>query len=150
MLKILYRLDELDSSEHNLVADASNRLEVGEFQFFQLSFLAWYGREADTAFLERAFFGYMLENRVPHWARHYAREIIRRDDEGVLAPYAPEYHQFDRTYKPPPASGHGWPRRLAVFLLLGALLALAFVALTLYTGTMVPPGVTCFFPPCSW
>ncbi|NIP73204.1 MAG: hypothetical protein GWO16_09340, partial [Gammaproteobacteria bacterium] len=77
MFKILYQLDELDNIEANVVAEAANRLGVGEFQLFQLAHTAWHGREVDPHQIEAVFFDYMLHDRVPHWVRQFARNVIR-------------------------------------------------------------------------
>lgn len=147
MLKILYKPDALDNVESNLVAEAANRLEVGEFQVFQLGYFAWFGCEIEAKALENAFFGYLLENQVPHWVRHFARRIVQLDDQGGLHPYAPEYHRYDRNYAPPThVEPAGIVKVLAVLLLVGAVLLAVIVS----AGNVVPKGVNCLYPPCYW
>jgi hypothetical protein len=144
MLRILYRLDKTDTVEANLVAEAANRLGVGEFQFFRLAHESWFGADVDPKQLEPAFLGYMQEDAVPPYVRHFARTVIQRDDAGLLDPEADEFHRFDAGGVPPPRSLAG-TYTIAMVLLITA----AFMALNIYTyrpGAM--QGQSCNFPPC--
>lgn len=144
MLKIFYRPDKLDTIEANLVAEAANRLGVGEFQFFRLAHREWFDREVQAADLEPAFLGYMLHDQVPHYVRQYARNVIQRDDAGALDPEATEYHIFDHD-RPAPR------RRLfgAYQIAIVVIFTIVFMGLVMYTYTPVfLEGGSCLFPPC--
>lgn len=147
MLKILYRLDDTDNIEANLVAEAANRLEVGEFQFFRLAHRDWYGRQVDAKELEPAFLEYMLHDRVPHYVRHHARNIIAQDDEGRLDPLAEQYHVFDRDLPTPKRRFSG-----AIHVALVLIITVVFMGLMLFTyhPTFLIEGDRCMFPPCPF
>ena len=141
MFKLLYHPGEIDDPEADVIAEASNRLDVGEFQVFQLGYESWYGRAPDSQMIELCFVGYLTDNRMPPWARHYAREIIKLDDGGGLDSTDPVYHRFDPPHRAP-ARIYGWS------ILLGTLGVVAlFLTLIAVGGEMVdaPP---CMFPPC--
>ena len=146
MLKILYQLDDLDNIDANLVAEAANRLAVGEFQFFQLAYYSWNGQDAEPKAMEREFLLYMLHDKVPPWVRQYARQIIRQDDEGQLDPGLASYHRFDRGTSSPDANytKGGWLKVIATLL---AALGLIYLMLV---GWNIDPSQPprCYFPPC--
>lgn len=144
MLKILYQLDDLDNIEANLMAEAANRLGVGEFQFFQLAYYSWFGRDLHAKLMERAFLEYMLQDKVPPWARQFARNIIRMDEEGRLNPGDASYHRFDQSL---PGAAH--TLRGVTTVIATLLFALVFIYLML-TGLDTEPSDTqrCYFPPC--
>ncbi len=56
--------------------------EVREFDLFALAHRWWFGRRLDRQALERVFAAYMFAGAVPPWARHYAREILRKSGMG--------------------------------------------------------------------
>ncbi len=60
-----------------LVLDAANRLQIKEFDLFDLAHRWWFGRRAQPEALERVFVAYMFSRAVPPWVRHFAREILR-------------------------------------------------------------------------
>jgi hypothetical protein len=60
----------------SLVSVAAARLELGEFELFRLAHRWWFGAEAQSQILERIFAAYMFRQESPHWARHYAREVL--------------------------------------------------------------------------
>ncbi len=95
MFKIFFELGEMDNIEKNLLAEASNRLDVGEFQFLQLGYAEWFGSELDAKSMEAVFFAYLTQDTVPHWARHYARKVIALSDEGKLDHNDPRFHRYD-------------------------------------------------------
>lgn len=144
MLRIFYRLDRLDNIEANLVAEAANRLGVGEFQFFRLAHEEWFGDTADPKQLEPAFLGYMLRDHVPHYVRQYARNVIDRDESGLLDTEAARFHRFDAGAPPPEARFAGW--YIVAFV---ALITAAFIGLTVLTyQPKMADGEICRFPPC--
>ena len=56
------------------VIEAANALEVSEYTIFEWAYHAFYGRTEREA-IERAFGLYIAHNKVPHWLRHYLREM---------------------------------------------------------------------------
>ncbi len=58
------------------IVDAAARLDLGEFEVLRLSYRWWFGAEAEARALERVFAAYMFRQQCPHWARHYAREVL--------------------------------------------------------------------------
>ncbi len=101
----LLRPDREENPERAEVGRAANLLQVGEFQFLQLAYRAWHGREMPETAVDRIFSSYMLHNAVPYWAQHYAREIMRRDAAGLLEPNDPLYHGYDVDYRGSVANG---------------------------------------------
>ena len=146
MFRWIYRLDETDSIEANLVAEASNRLMVGEFQLFQLAYEAWYGNAPNADLLEPMFFDYLMHNEIPFWARNFARRTIESDDRGELNAQDARYHQFDRDFGADTAQRHGVWRVATVFAV--TVLFLAWMVLAEWEPT--PEINRCHFPPCSW
>ncbi|MCH8843185.1 MAG: hypothetical protein IID61_09430 [SAR324 cluster bacterium] len=141
MFKLLHNPDEADADLANVISEASNRLDVGEFQLFQLSYESWYGRHPAPEVIEPFFFTYLYHDKMPAWARHYARKIIELDDRGGLVGNDPSYHRFDKGHQPP-AKWIGWVVMVttlgvvALFLLLMSIVGRDFV------------GGRCMFPPC--
>lgn len=148
MLRILYRLAETDTIEANLVAEAANRLGVGEFQFFQLAHEAWFGATVNPEALEPVFLSYMLNDNVPPYVRHFARNVIQRDDAGKLDAQADEFHRFDRgTTRRALLS---LPRGVTIVTLVVVFTA-TFMALMLYQHRPAIIGTpNCQFPPCPF
>jgi hypothetical protein len=68
------------------VGTASRILQVSEFRFFHLAYFQWYGRENSDKGIESVFSNYMLKNEIPHWVRHFAREVLSRYSLGILDP----------------------------------------------------------------
>lgn len=144
MFKILYQLDDLDNIEANLVAEAANRLGVGEFQFFQLAYYAWYGDDIEPKRMEDEFFGYMVQDKVPPWVRQYARNIIKQDDAHEMDPTDSSYHRYDLGTPPPSYSFSGISKVAAVLLF-----TLLFMGGLIVTYEMnYNMSQRCFFPPC--
>ncbi len=95
LLQTLLRPDHDEHPERAEVARAANLLQIGEFQLLQLAYHDWHGEDVATEAINRLFKTYMLENDVPHWARHYARRIVALDDDGMLDDREPRYHRYD-------------------------------------------------------
>ena len=90
--------EELEHAERVEVCQAANLLQVGEFQFLQLAYREWFGKDLPEALVSRLFTTYMLNNEVPHWARHYARVILMREANGSLIENDSRYHRYDHDY----------------------------------------------------
>ena len=81
-----------------VVIAAANQLQVGEFQLLQLAYREWHGQDLPEALIAHLFTSYMLDNEVPHWARHYARGILDRHERGEIDDTAPSFHRYDHEY----------------------------------------------------
>jgi len=90
--------EEQQHPERTEVARAANHLQVGEFQLLQLAYREWHDQDLPIALVDRLFNAYMLHDEVPHWARHYARQINRLADEGRIHDQDPRYHRYDHEY----------------------------------------------------
>ena len=142
-LKLFYSLEE---PEDNIVAQAANRLGVGEFQIFQLAHADWFGTEADVKWLEPIFFRYLMQDQTDPWVRHYARRIIDLDDRGALEAQGEHYHRYDAGSMRPlsPRSGLLTVVALTVFVLV------FFGVSMMVLNGIIPDSVVCMFPPCHW
>ncbi len=81
-----------------VVISAANQLQIGEFQLLQLAYRDWYDKDLPEALVSELFTSYMLQNHVPHWARHYARGIIEGYEKGELDDNARSFHRYDHEY----------------------------------------------------
>jgi hypothetical protein len=95
----LLRPDLEDEPDKALIGRAANLLQVGEFQFLQLAYREWHGENLPDALNGPLFSQFMLYDRVPMWARHYARRIVELDRQGRLDDSDPRFHQFDNDYR---------------------------------------------------
>jgi len=100
LLETLLRPDHDDEEmkERGVVIDAANQLQVGEFQLLQLAYRDWHGEDLPEALISKIFTDYMTRSQVPHWARHYARNIIRGCDNGSIDENDQAFHHYDHEY----------------------------------------------------
>ena len=110
--------EDPDSLERGEVAKAANILMVGEFQFLQLAYYEWFGRDMPTSIVDRLFGAYMFKNHVPHWARAFARRVIEKDERGFIDPHSPFFHRYDSDYVTHVPGGLKRFCRVAAFLVL--------------------------------
>jgi hypothetical protein len=66
---------------------SSRLLQMSEFKFLQLAYSWWYGRDISEKNMESIFADYMLKNEVPHWARHFARQVLSQYSHRILDPH---------------------------------------------------------------
>jgi hypothetical protein len=90
--------EELEFKERAQVCSAANVLQVGEFQLLQLAYREWFGEDLPEALVAKLFTDYMMHSEVPHWARHYARVVLMREESGQLDINNPSYHRYDHDY----------------------------------------------------
>jgi len=90
--------EELEMKERLVVISAANQLQIGEFQLLQLAYREWFDKDLPEALVSKLFTSYMLDNRVPHWARHYARRIIDDYESGEIDDNAAAFHHYDHDY----------------------------------------------------
>ena len=96
--KTLMRPDREEDPEQTLIARAANVLQVGEFQFLQLAYADWHGRDMPSEMSSNLFAAYMLRNEVPAWARHFARWVLRQAEIGLIDSKDPSFHRYDNDY----------------------------------------------------
>lgn len=140
LFQTLMRPDREESAQRAEVARAANLLQIGEFQLLQLAYHDWHGRDVTPDAINRLFRTYMMENEVPHWARHYARHIMALDAAGVLDDQEPRYHRYDedsRTHV-----SHGVRQfcmvAAAVTICIGGALLISYLATGGNTAVMPP------------
>jgi len=90
--------EELEFKERAQVCSAANVLQVGEFQLLQLAYREWFGEDLPEALVAKLFTDYMMHSEVPHWARHYARLVLMREERGQLDINSASYHRYDHDY----------------------------------------------------
>ncbi len=99
LLQTLLKPDHNEHPEKELIAQAANILQVGEFQLLQLAYYEWHGRDMLEMEMNNLFSAYMIDNIIPHWARDFARKILARDAAGETSlDRDPAYHRYDPNY----------------------------------------------------
>ncbi|MDJ0945999.1 MAG: hypothetical protein QNJ30_21335 [Kiloniellales bacterium] len=112
-LQTLIRPDQDENEDRALIAHAANILEIGEFQLLQLAYYEWHGCDMPEAQTDTIFHGFMMQNRVPHWAKHFARRVLEHEERDELNARHPYFHRYDSEYHRAAALGS---RRLAIAL----------------------------------
>jgi hypothetical protein len=97
LFQTLMRPDHEDQGdkERAVVSQASNILQVGEFQVLQLAYFEWHGEDLPETRVDGIFTDYMMRGIVPVWARHYARNILELERTGRLDYRDFSYHRYD-------------------------------------------------------
>lgn len=119
----LLRPDREENPDRADMVKAANIIQVGEFQFLQLAYRDWFGKDMPESAANGVFRRFIVQGNTPHWARQYASRILDWDARSLLDENNPEYHRYDSNYKTNVRQG---PRRFAV--------AVAFLILTLGGG----------------
>jgi len=145
LFDVFLRPDLERDSDRAAITHAANLLEVGEFQLLQLAFYQWHGREMQCTEREILFRSVFLEKHTPGFLRHYARNILIREEIGELRASDEAYHRYD-----PPMLGGILTNSMGQFVCISALLfgvligSLALAAVTINIGG----ACTNPFPPC--
>jgi hypothetical protein len=132
--------EDPNAVERAAVARAANILMVGEFQLLQLAYYEWHGEDLPVDLVNRLFGAYMLKNLVPHWARHYARRIIEKDDKGFIDFSDPYYHRYDHDY-------HTWVPRGTQRFIVAAVGVFLVVFGSIYVANHVAGASASLLPP---
>jgi len=82
-----------DSRQAN---DAAAAMGMREIDFFRLAYRRWNGHDLEDDRLERVFADYMFHEEIPHWVRHFAREVLELRDAEVLEPSSLGAEDFRR------------------------------------------------------
>ena len=138
--KTLWRPDREENPEKTLVAQASNILQVGEFQLLQLAYRDWHGEDLPESQSDLLFQAYMIRGDVPSWARHYARWVIRQDEIDMIDSRNPAFHSYDQNYVT------HVPRGVRQFTFACMILASVFVV-SLLVGNVAQIEATSVLPP---
>ena len=93
MFKLFFQEGEGDDPQKNLIAEAANRLDVGEFQLFQLGYEAWYGHTPEPDRIEPHFYSYMVNDDPPASDTFLSLPCVKKptqfpsgDKKALLAP----------------------------------------------------------------
>lgn len=66
---------------HETLLEAANILDVSEIEVLRRAFLSWHAKEASMEELERTLSASLKNETLPHWAQHYAREVIEEFEQ---------------------------------------------------------------------
>ena len=145
LFDVFLRPDLERDSDRAAISHAANLLEVGEFQLLQLAFYQWHGREMQCTEKEILFRSVFLEKYTPGFLRHYARNILIREEIGELRASDEAYHRYD-----PPMLGGILTNSMGQFVCIAALLFGVLVGSLALAAVTVNIGGACtnFLPPC--
>jgi len=132
--------DENLPADVQSVLNATALLDITEFQFFQLAYLRWFGRQGTDQKIEVAFTSYMFQSLVPSWVRYLARHVEDCASRDCLDPNAVGVQRL-------PHSRHMVHKGIRYAIIL----ALVLSGLIVFVNTMVRlSGLSklCMFPPC--
>ena len=68
-----------------VLREAANILDISEYDVLNNAYEHWYGKNASIELINRAFSDYLKTQQPPHWARHYALDIIARFESEMNA-----------------------------------------------------------------
>ena len=97
-LQTLIKPDWDDNPKRSEVLNASNLLQIGEFQLIQLAYKVWYRENLPEDKINKIFEEYMMRGIIPIWVTYYARDIIKLDNANVLNGYDEKYHVYDHEF----------------------------------------------------
>jgi hypothetical protein len=60
-----------------VLTKAANILDVSEFEVLSRAYVHWHGSDAPARILQSTFSTYLKTQELPHWAKHYASQIIQ-------------------------------------------------------------------------
>lgn len=140
LLETLLRPDHEDDPDRGIVIQAANILQIGEFQFLQLAYREWFGRDMPERDVDGHFRSFILKGHTPHWVLQHAKRIIDWDARGLLDERNPDYRKFENLhYSPVPMGVRRFAIAIACLVLaLGGGLTLAHFA-TFKTSSILPP-----------
>ena len=130
--------------EHKIPIDvwsvlrASSLLSVGEFRVFEIAYEDWYGESGEEKIIEKHFTGYMFNDIVPPWVRHFCKKVLTLDDEGELNP-----KDFGIVRKA--ATRQQFNKGLEAIMWLVAFMIVLFL---IGEGSSQLLWLQCMFPPC--
>ena len=129
--KMVRRMDSDVSEDTRAVLDAASSLDVTEFEIFEHAYRRWFGADAQAERLEKVFAHYMFHHEAPPYVRQFAREVLRRERDGVLRP---------ADFGVPPAPNTPPDKRGPLFAWGMLALTVAYVAVLITTPVRSSPG----------
>ena len=97
-LKTLISPDWDNDPKKSEIISAANLIHVGEFQFIQLAYKAWYKEDLPEGKVDKIFCEYIYRNIVPIWVSYYSRDITKLDKANILNGYNEKYHVYDHEF----------------------------------------------------
>ena len=98
LLKTLIKPDWDDNPKRSLIIQASNLIQIGEFQLIQLAYKEWYKEDLPEDKINNIFNEYMVTGIIPIWVTYYAKDIIKLDKANVLDGCDKKYHIYDNEF----------------------------------------------------
>ncbi len=86
VLPFATRFDRHVSPDVRLVTETAEVLQIREFEVFEHAHRLWSGRQAEPQLLDGMFGGYLTQQRVPAWVRHYGRAVLEAAAADRLEP----------------------------------------------------------------
>jgi hypothetical protein len=60
-----------------VLTTAANILDISEYEVLGRAYAHWHGTKAPAPVLQSTFSTYLRTQELPHWAKHYAIQIIQ-------------------------------------------------------------------------
>jgi hypothetical protein len=60
-----------------VLTKAANILDISEYEVLSRAYVHWHGSDAPNRVLQLTFSAYLKTQELPHWANHYALQIIQ-------------------------------------------------------------------------
>ena len=98
LVKTLIKPDWDDNPKRSEILDASNVLQIGEFQLIQLAYKVWYKKDLPEDKINKIFSEYMFTGIIPIWVTYYAKDILKLNQANVLDSYNEKYHIYDHEF----------------------------------------------------
>ena len=132
--------DENLPADVQSVLNATALLDITEYQFFQLSYMRWFGQQGTDRRIEVAFTSYMFQSLVPSWVRYLARYVEDCANRDCLDPFALGVQRLPHDR-----------RMVHKGIRYAIILVLVLFGLIVFVNTMARlSGLSqhCMFPPC--
>ena len=98
LIKTLLKPDWDNNPKRSEIIEASNLVQIGEFQLIQLAYKAWYKEDLPKVKINNIFSEYMLTDIIPIWVTDYANDILKLEKAGVLDGNKEKYHVYDNEF----------------------------------------------------
>lgn len=118
------------------IVKAAESLNISEYDFFRLAHRRWSGHDPEPKKLEEIFVAYMFHQTVPHWVRHFVRDVLARAEAGNLNAVQLGALEFNRRMPP---HRHGR-------LFMGVMAALTILYCVALTGITYDPDTSAPMP----
>ncbi len=105
LLRTLLQPDYEEYPERALIGNAANILQIGEFQLLQLAYFEWYDHDMSDTVTHTMFQAYMVDGKVPQWARQFAQKVVEKSESGTIDINHEYFHRYDQDRRTEVASG---------------------------------------------